>query len=1302
VVVAWLEEAPEATFREIEGSVAFVDISGFTQLSERLAKGGKVGAEVLTEALDSSFTELLSVAYDKGGSLLKFGGDALLLLFTGLDHELRACRAAIGMRRTLRSIGRVTSSGRPTTLRMSVGIHSGPFQFFLVGDAHKELIITGPAATRTVAMESLAAAGEILLSESTASAVTPSVLGSAKGPGVLLRSEPRAARDEELVLTTKEVDADLSIAVPVSLRDHLLAEGHEPEHRQVTVAFVQFEGTDELLESEGSDAVAAALGELVGAAEAASERQEVSFLATDVAKDGGKIILVAGAPKAAGDDDERMLLAVRELVDAGLRLPLRIGINRGHVFAGDVGPWYRRTYTIMGDAVNLAARLMAAAAPGQILTTEGVVQRSRTRFAATALPPLSVKGKARPVNPCDVGPVIETAPRRHREATLPLVGRDRELAVLLDAVQQARDGLGLLVDLVGEPGMGTSRLVGEVTARAADAFVISAECDRYGSNIPYYPFRRLLREVLGLGRDDDDTLALTRLLERTQGAAPDLVSWLPLLGIVLDIDLAATPETAALEEQFLHDRIADVTTRFLAAVLPSPSLIVLQDVHWMDDASSGLLRRLTADVDTRSWLVVTTRRQADTGFVPEEGPSCTRIEVGPLSIDAAVAMLEMLTEDEPLPHHEIVAAASRSGGNPLFLAELLSALRAGGGAETLPDTVEAMITTKVDQLPPKDRSLLRHAAVLGIEFDEGLLRSVVDEILAPEMSTAWDRLAEFVAPNGAGMLRFHNALVRDVAYEGLPYRRRRQLHARVGETLLKGRDRAAEEHTELLALHFYFGQRFDDALRFSRSAGDRARSKYANLDAAKFYERAIDSARRVPEASEGDLVDLWESLGDVRHRAGELKKAHDAYTAARRLLSGDPVREARLLLKEAQISDLVGRASDALRWIRRGQRALEGIEGREAARQRAQLRVWYAVVRQAQGRAAEAIKWCHHAIAEAQAAGDRDALAHAYYTLDWALVTQGRSDGNRYSWQALAIYEELGDLIGQATVLNNLGAWAYFEGRWRDARDLYERARSAHERAGDPVSAAYGLVNVGEILSDQGRVGEAEPLFRQSIRVFKASGYRYGLAFAESQLARVAARSGRFDEALTLFDGAGAAFLSFGDRIAVVDTNARVAESMLLRDDPEAAFHTADDALATAEALDRVDANVPSVQRIRGLALMRLGRLEPARSALEQSLEVARRRKAEYEVALTLRALAQLGVLEGEDPAALWEESDEILDRLGVEWVPEIPGLPELPRRGDEAAAADAGPTVVGAPKQGTGGGPNGPPPVSDARTDGT
>ena len=161
VTLEWLRDEPERTWKEVQGSLAFVDISGFTATSERLSSLGKQGAEELTEVMNATFARLLEVGYDRGGGVLKFGGDALLLFFSGRGHARAAVRAAYEMRRVLNEIGAQETSAGETTLRMHVGIHSGQFQFFLVGDTHRELLVCGPSATETVEMEAISEAGEI-------------------------------------------------------------------------------------------------------------------------------------------------------------------------------------------------------------------------------------------------------------------------------------------------------------------------------------------------------------------------------------------------------------------------------------------------------------------------------------------------------------------------------------------------------------------------------------------------------------------------------------------------------------------------------------------------------------------------------------------------------------------------------------------------------------------------------------------------------------------------------------------------------------------------------------------------------------------------------------------------------------------------------------------------------------------------------------------------------------------------------------------------------------------------------------
>ena len=187
----------------------------------------------------------------------------------------------------------------------------------------------------------------------------------------------------------------LEACVPPGLRDHVIYGRVEPEHRVATVGFIKFKGIGAAMSDGGHGLVADHLAELVGAVQEAVDPEGITFLATDIDADGGKIILTAGAPITQEDDEGRMLRAVRSVTDQRTALALKIGVNRGHVFAGEIGTAFRSTYTVMGDTVNLAARLMAAAPPGEIYATPGVLDRSRTLFATAALEPFHGKGKSK-------------------------------------------------------------------------------------------------------------------------------------------------------------------------------------------------------------------------------------------------------------------------------------------------------------------------------------------------------------------------------------------------------------------------------------------------------------------------------------------------------------------------------------------------------------------------------------------------------------------------------------------------------------------------------------------------------------------------------------------------------------------------------------------------------------------------------------------------------------------------------------------------------------------------------------------
>ncbi|HET7046678.1 MAG TPA: adenylate/guanylate cyclase domain-containing protein, partial [Solirubrobacteraceae bacterium] len=580
----------------LEGTTVFADVSGFTRLSERLARKGKEGAEHLVDAINHCFSELLADVSARGGSLLKFGGDAMLLWFEGDGHTERGCAAAAAMQQTLREVGRIRAGTSHVVLRMSVGVHSGTYPMFLVGASHRELLVGGPGASAVAEMEALASAGQTLLSPDTAGLLAREYLGAQVDSGTLLARPPIAppwAAPPDLVEAPDEAIAE---CLPLIVREHLLGGHAAPEHRTASVAFIQFKGLDELLERDGTAVAARALDELVSAVQGACERYEVCFLDSDISGDGGKIRLSAGAPRVVGDDEERMLLALRRIVELDLPFPVQVGVNRGPVFTGEVGPSYRRWYVVMGDTVNLAARVMGKAPVGHVYATQEVVRQVEGRFHQQALEPFAVKGKTYPVHASDIGAPVRAGSQVITRRQLPLVGRDRELELLRQAIADARRGSGALIELVGETGTGKSRLLAEARTLGDDMTILHTTCEVVTRETPYFAWRDLLRQLLGAEWDDPEERVLERLLDHIRRSDPDLLPWLPLIAIAVGLQVPPTTEVNQLAPEARASKLREVVIRLLRRALLVPAIVEVEHAHLMDAASAALFTALTAEL----------------------------------------------------------------------------------------------------------------------------------------------------------------------------------------------------------------------------------------------------------------------------------------------------------------------------------------------------------------------------------------------------------------------------------------------------------------------------------------------------------------------------------------------------------------------------------------------------------------------------------------------------------------------------------------------------------------------------------
>ena len=1173
----WDLDASGALWRETDATCCFVDISGFTALSERLARRGRIGAEELTEVLNHVFSRMLEVAYEKGGALLKFGGDALLLAFTRADHATMAAESAVAMRAALREARTLPTSVGRVNLRMSVGIHSGMFHLFRVGDSHRELLITGPAATATTRMEQSAGASQIVVSDATAARLPPNAVGATKGEGRLLRWRNVIDGGPGPVPARPVPGREVETSIPDALRVRLAHGAGESEHRVASVGFVKFQGTDDLIASEGPDAAAAALDTIVRSVQHAARDESVTFLASDIDANGGKIILTTGVPATQEDDEGRMLRCARAVIDGPQPLPIRIGVNRGHVFAGEIGTHHRRTFTVMGDTVNLAARVMAAAPAAKIYATASVLDFSRTQFVTEALQPFNVKGKSEPVQAYRVDEALGS--KADAYGVLPFLGRDKELATLANALDKARAGHGNCVLIEAERGTGKTRLVTEFADSLGTDQVLWLHGEPQSAAIPYRPLRTALRAVLGVDARDREE-AGTQLLESVARFDPSLLPFAPLLAPIVDADVAPTPETEAIADEFLRQRVADVVIGALEGACPGSLVIMAEDAYWFDDTTSEICVRVAAAAANRPWLLcVTQRPDAEAGFDPLSPD--VRIALPPLTDDVARQLVSEATETAPLRPHECDQMVVRAGGNPFFLEGLLRIIRSAD-IESLPDTLDAVAMREIDALPPLPRRVLRLASVLGRSFDRNLLEQLLQ---AESVDAGDDSLTDLhsllLADPDDGQIHFRHAVLQEAAYHSLPFRQRLALHRTVGETIERDAE-ASEEAAAMLSLHFLAAQDWGRTWIYARKAALSAQQAHAPAEVAVHLERAVTAARRLGQARGDEVAAVYSDLGRTLELLGEYERADDAYRRAGVASEADPLQRAQLTCFRAYLrSEFLGRPSAAVRLLRSARAELDEV-GPVGAGLRALLLAEEADVRQRQGRLAEALDCANRAAVEAETVDEKRALALSLHVQNISLAKAGRADeASSLDW-SLRLYEELGDDVKVALTLGNIATIAFFASQWEKAAHYLMLCAEASTKAGDLAGAALTHGNLGELRTNQGRLEEAVGVLAPAHRTLESFGYPVMAAGTAVQLGRAQAFLGDVDGGLSLLSAALTTLDKIGSHYESLEACARLAEVLVFG----GRLAEASDALVRARQLERDVGETPLTALIERVEMM--------------------------------------------------------------------------------------------------------------------
>lgn len=892
---------------------------------------------------------------------------------------------------------------------------------------------------------------------------------------------------------------------------------------------------------------------------------------------GDAVMAVFGAPRAHEDDAVRavtaavaMQRAIAELGDDlerryGSRLSLRVGVNTGEVVAGMLAHSVQTAYTVVGDAVNVAQRLQSAAHPGEILVGERTRELVAQTYQLESRPALSLKGKS--------GSLVAYAvvgAAKPRSAPNALVGRAAERAHLVEAIERVCAGSGGVVAVVGEAGIGKSRLLGEArsAARDANATWLEGHSTSYGRSLSYLPFRGSLRAYAQIADGDDAETTWTKLREFVSVVLADQTDeLLPYLATLIGIrpPEGAMERLRPLDAEALRRQVfRSAYALFEGMARAGPTILALEDWHWADPSSEQLLAHLLPL--TNKLLLCWTGRSEPSTAVARAAQSCARsgmryleIRLLPLTEAESMKMVGNLFGAN-VPPTIADRVTRRAEGNPFFIQELVRNLIERGmlrrtGATTptsfvdsdvvqeMPASVQATLAARLDGLSAAAREAVRVAAVIGRTFSYAMLRDAhvdgnVDGALAELLSHGLIReRAQPVEPAFA----FTHSLIQESAYASILHERRRSLHRRVAEIIRTRAGNRTEDVAGLLAYHFTSAEDWDKAQGYLFAVGDQALRIAADAEAIDLYERALDAYARAFGASwdpfERAVVER--KIGEARYRLGEFVVATRHLDRALELLRDPRPRT------PGGVRAAIAREFGAQTGHRLSGHLVRPLVA-SAAREEILQALW---TLQLVDYASDFERLSYDILralnlAERLPPSHRTLRAYFGMTLICHNIGIGRV-GTGYARMSDRLARKLGDPLAHAIASASLGLDHYAVGRYDDAARALRSAAAGYRVAGDLEPWAAVMAYLNAILATQGLLGEAFPIGGELESVGRAANDRRMQAFGPHCRAHVLAWAGRSDLSRAEFERALAMYAQIPDHLSTLIASGEFANLLL-------------------------------------------------------------------------------------------------------------------------------------------------------------
>jgi class 3 adenylate cyclase/tetratricopeptide (TPR) repeat protein len=1142
-----------------EGTALFADIVGFTRLTDTLVAtlGPRRGAEELIRLLNGVYGALITQVHRYGGSVVGFSGDGFTCWFDQ-DAGPRATACGLALHQALHSFTAMPiPGGRRVAVSLKVAVASGPVRRFVVGDPQVQRLdlLAGATLDRLARAEQQSAPGEVVAGPEVAQQLGERLVVAEWRAGFAV-----VAGLSEEAPPVPWPELDTAILSVEALRPFLLLPVYErlmagqgeflAELRPAVALFQRFAGLD----YDGDEQVGDKLDAYVRWVQGVLGRYGGYLLQLTSGEKGNYLYASFGALTVHEDDARRAVAAALELQ----RLPpelefvqeVQIGLSRGRVRAGAYGSRTRRTYGAQGDEVNLAARLMQAAPPGEIRCSQRIYQAAEANWAFEALPLVQVKGKAGPLPV--YRPVRRGAERGVRLGGT-LVGRQAEMATLARLLEDTVSGRRWVLLLEGEAGIGKSRLLFELArlARERNMSWLEGAGQSIEQGTPYRAWRDLLAGYFGLGAQMEPAEQQRRVRERVTAVNPALVERLPLLNDVLRLDLPETDLTRGFDPKLRRESLTWLVVDLLRdVVLRQPLALVLEDAHWLDSLSWELALAVGRALYDRPLLLVLALRPLEepvptvySALAGLEGAETLRLAAMPAEETVALAAARLGLAPEALLAEVADLVCERAAGNPFFAEELAHALRDSGalvveeGACTLtadlstlrqqvPDTVEGVVLSRIDRLPPEEQLTLKVAAVVGRSFLYRTLRDVhprqvIEDLLRAHLDDLAHRdLTPLEALEPELTYLFKHVITQQVAYDTLLFAQRRELHRAVAGWY----ERVYAEHSSpyypLLVYHWHRAEDVAQERHYARLAGEQAAAQYANAEAVAYLSRALaltpddDLAGRYALLLAREKV--YHTLGERETQARDLMVLEGLAKAL-----GDDQRWVEIALRQSTYAEATGDYPAA---VTAAQRAIALTP--DAVKQAKGHLLWGCVLWR-QGNLDTAQQQLEQALTLTRAVDlDETASPNIQKVAGDILRNLGnvlyrQSDYARarsYFEQALDTHRQVGDRWGEAGALCNLGVVCWSEGEQVGAMDCHERALAIYRQIGERRGEGLLLSNIGAISNSQGEYAKALTYLEQGLRIRSEIGDRQGQAEVLPNLALALWHLGDYDAARDWFE----------------------------------------------------------------------------------------------------------------------------------------------------------------------------------------